>query len=250
MKKGKKRRPINRFVFLGILLILLGTLGVVFHLVDKQLRLPRITKQNSPYTDTELHSFWDNKLKAIVVDGCLNMKLPYPELNSRVNELTKSILSRTGKLIHLRLEPEYHEYSNRVLAAAGMSKATGEAEIEIFVPAMIDEFERIASRKRPDTELVFKSNIIIVILHEMEHLTYNSPENGTTVDIEEESRAWAETFRYSIIPLYETHRLPIASIQWQLYPAWKACDGNSDSPLWKDAIRKAYKPIEGKELKR
>ncbi len=198
---------------------------------------------------TEQHSFWTNELHNLIYEQLAQGKLPYQKINKRFLDSNLLIYEKTKNGITVSLSTNYHWSDKKVGAAAGYVETNNNARvIEIYVPAFMDTFKELRTADVPRWREIFHSHSIIAFMHEVEHARH---EPGTTnyVDVEEESRAWAETCRYTIVPLVEEYRCLLHPNEINIYLAWKLSNGDTNSPTWTNAIWKIYGVIAGKSQK-
>ncbi|MFA6459311.1 MAG: hypothetical protein WCV79_02870 [Candidatus Paceibacterota bacterium] len=243
MKKQKKstypRGFMTGILFAIALSIIVTFVRVIYYpvaTIPKPEEMPR-------HSDFELTGFWNSVLKPLVQDGLTDGKLPYKEINERFTKLRDAIVAKTAKPLNFNLIKQYHPADKEIAAGLGIGE-NGDFEIGLRIPAFIDTFRKLERSGRYDWMEVYKSHVIIVLMHEMEHTTYEGPP-PTGIDIKEESRAWADTCLYTIAPLVEKYHVPIYNVEADFYNAWKSASGNPESIVWQQAVNKAYGRLHG-----
>ena len=202
------------------------------------------SKTPRQWTVPELKDFWAREAQSLIQDDLMNGHLPYPEINDRFRKLNEKIIARTGKPFHVSLSTEYHWADMRVEGSAGID-TNGVEGIELYVPAIANTFEILRAAGNFQWRQAFQTHLIIIIMHEMDHTECDDkmPEH---IDINEESRAWADTCRYTITPLFETYKQTFSESEYEFYRAWKLANGDANSIHWLHAVRKRYSALEGK----
>ncbi len=188
-------------------------------------------------SDAEIKKFWQDELNNTVV-GILSGKSPYSEINSR-------FLSANLKGIHINLSIEYHWASKKVGASSGFEQ-NGSPSISVYVPSLMDTFQALKSFNRPNWKEVFLSHVTIIFMHETEHLRNPKTTRPDHIDLDEESRAWADTCKYTIDPMVSNYKVDLISSEIPLYRAWKQCNGNSANPIWTSTMQTVYGTVDGK----
>ncbi|MES2215918.1 MAG: hypothetical protein V4481_01320 [Patescibacteria group bacterium] len=244
MKKQKTKFPFR----IIILTIVMGAVvSILFATFDGRPKTASsMASIPTDYSDADLHSFWDTHMKTLVADQWSKAKLPYPELNSRYTQLATQVYQRYGKPFDVELVTSYHWASKRVGAAAGIN-TNGAADVSFFISAFLDSYKEIQTSTVPEWPRMWESHVLIIAMHEMEHAAYPSKDTKA-IDAEEESRAWTETMRYTVVPLVETYKMPLAPTELKFYLAWKASQGNAESPIWKQSIMSSYGAIDGRKM--
>ncbi len=205
-----------------------------------------MTSAKTPHqwTESELKAFWARGAQKLIQEDLMNGQLPYPEINDRFRILNEKIIARTGKPFHVSLSTKYHWADKRVEGSSGID-TNGVEGIELYVPAIANTFEILRTAGSPQWREAFQTHLIIIIMHEMDHTESDDKMPGH-IDIKEESRAWADTCRYTITPLFETHKQTFSESEYEFYRAWKLANGDPNSIYWLNAVKKRYGVIEGK----
>ena len=205
---------------------------------------PATQKPEHKRTLEELQAFWARELQTLIAEQLVKGSLPYPEINERFDILNKEIVRRTGKPLAINMTTEYHWAGKRIEASAGFVESNGTQTVELYMPAIVDSFEALQSSQKPKWRDAFTSHMIIIVMHEMEHTaTTNHPKH---FDIREESRAWADTCRYTVIPLVEMHYFPLFATDGSIYRAWKLADESTYNVHWLQAMQMLYGDLDGK----
>lgn len=195
-------------------------------------------------SDVELHYFFDTEVKGIIdsiVDGN-----SYPEINVHFKDYYDRIFQKTHKNLNIGLSITHHWASDNIEASGKYDEKTNTAMMEIYVPSLMYWFEINQALNQPHWKEAFKSHIIILFMHEMEHVIPLAP-SKEKIDIEEESRAWYNTCTYTIDPLIQKYKLPINNDSYKLYQAWLLSKGDRSSITWYNAVYNLYKPVLGKK---
>jgi hypothetical protein len=196
-------------------------------------------------SDSEVKKFWAEELHELIFLQLVESKLPYSEINDHFSDCIKHINSRTGMQMNVSLSTSYHWSSNDVEGSASVDPNDGSVVIMLFVPAIMDLFDFLKFSNSPRWRDAFQAHCIMLFMHELEHLNKDTPMKKH-IDMEEESRAWAETCRYTISPLVEKYNLPLISNDSNMYHAWKECAGDTNSEVWRLAIAKLYGDLDGR----
>ena len=233
----------------AIVLIILLLVGLTATSSKKQQTRSQTEPKASVYSVEQLHAFWDNKLKSIAQDQWAISQIPYPEVNERCKKLHAQIIEHSRKALQISMVTNYHWASVLVEAAAGFDHSNNAVSISLYIPSILDSHLALERSKNPLWRKLFVSHQIILLMHELEHAANADISNSRAIDIAEESRAWAETCRHTIVPLVDTYQLPIHNIEVDLYKSWKQCNGDTNSPIWKQAIVRHYGGLDKKDGK-
>ena len=196
------------------------------------------------YSEKEIVSFWEKEMYQTAYEQLASSATQYPEVNKRFSEINQSVTEQKGLPINFELVKSYHPLGPAVEASAGEAHTNGQATVSLYIPAFLNTYKLLESSRHPKWRDVFKTRIIVVIMHEMEHLNRKDPKL-LKVDLKEESRAWFDTCKYTISPLVETYKVPVDSDAWRFYDAWKMSGGDIHHPAWTSKIRNLYGDIEG-----
>ncbi len=192
-------------------------------------------------SDLEIRTFWDTEVND-VVKSIIKSESPYPEVNKHFQEYLTRIIEKTGKSLTVNLSTKYHKASDLVEASGGYDEKGNSAIMEFYVPSIMDNFEANQKLNRPHWREAFKTHVLIIFMHEMEHIIKPSP-SQKSINMEEESRAWYDTCTYTVAPLMQKYRIPVSGDTWVLYQAWLDSNGQRFSPVWQDAIRNLYSKV-------
>ncbi len=197
-----------------------------------------------PYTEAEMHRFWDENLKQLIEVQWLNKKLPFQEINDRFRVLTDSIKSITGTNPAIIASPYYHTHSTSVLGQAGRetNRLTGTVQVSItlYIPTIMD-YHKHALNKFGISAGHFPITVLVTAMHELEHAAHPH-ENVAMTDLSEESRAWQETCRHTIDPLVVNHGVPMFGTEASFYKAW-VNDGRRTGQAWTNNLYRLYGPL-------
>lgn len=203
----------------------------------------------SVYSEVQLHAFWDENLKTIVQDQWAANQLPYPLINEHCRKLRAQIVAHSGTGLQIRMSTNYHWASTLVEAAAGFDSSNNAVSICLFIPSILDSYQALERSAKPLWWELFDSHQIVLLMHELEHAAKPDISSDVVINVAEESRAWAETCRNTIVPLVDTYKIPIHNIEANLYLAWKQCGGDTNSPIWRKVIEKYYGSFDGRKEK-
>ncbi len=194
-----------------------------------------LPKRDRP--DAEMKAFWREELSDLY-NQIFTGTLPYPTVNERAKELNAAILRRTGKQLAVTLVTTYHKVHRDIECSAGFISSNKTQVIDIHIPCTMDMFEFLKSSKEPMWHEAFQSHVITSVMHELEHT--DREEFPQVFDTMEESRAWANTCRYTLVPLRDTYRLTLFQSDAPFYLAWKQAGGDTNSAVWKHMIDSRY----------
>ena len=207
-----------------------------------------ITITRSPYTFEECRAFWDRHLSPIVEKQIGTGTIPYPEINDTYRKNSHSVASRLGKLT-VSLSTNYHAISTLIEGSSGLQTNNNAPVITLYIPSIIDRHKSLKATGRPEYEEVFKTHMLVLYMHELDHLAHGPGTNvATHVDAYREAFIWSKTVEGVIAPLFEHHHALILGNEWQMYNAWTNAGRNANSPLWINAVREAYKEVDGKTM--
>ena len=210
----------------------------------KQGSLHELSTTTHTWTTNELVSFWTNELQSLVADQIVVGKLPYPEINDRFHFLNNTIITNTGKPVAVTLSTLYHWASKRIEGAVGFNETNKTFGIDLYIPSIGDHFEELQRTSQDRWQDAFQCHIIILFMHELEHTLATN--HAQHIDVQEESRAWADTCRYTVVPLFKKYHLPLIAGDGKFYHAWKDADGDMTNTLWLTAIQDRYGVFDGK----
>lgn len=186
-------------------------------------------------SEAECREFFSKNVETLL-KSITSGKTSYPEINTRFTSAKLNQLS-------INLVTSYHWASKDIEGSAGKS-SDGTPLIEIYVPAVMDAFEILKHAQMTHWHEAFESHIIVMFMHEMEHLRFDK-KKADHIDINEESRTWSETCRHIIAPLAE-QKIPLLGNDAVLYVAWRDSLGNTGDPIWIEAIKHLYGDLDGK----
>lgn len=242
----------NLIILLTVILWLLGVVSFLISVANGEKSSPAVTEQvcqvnqvQKPrvLTKSDMEYFIMTEINGILRSQLVVGKLPYEEINERFKSSNKLVIGRTGKNINVTLVANYHWAHKGVEAAEGCSSDGAVACLELYIPAIMNTFERLSQSGNSNWHKVFQSHIIVIFMHEMEHARIAPPSDH--IDISEESRAWDDTCRYVIDPMVEIYGLPLFKTEDGLYRAWKIANGNTKDPVWINAVQNIYGEIDG-----
>lgn len=199
----------------------------------------------APYSPTpEMLAFFNAELRDLLVVQLSKANTPYPEVNARYKEGCEIIRKEFGKTLAAELQSAYHPAGKRVLGYAGLAADGSTSQISLVIPALKNRFAELKAKGDPQFRETFKLEVIIVVMHELEHLRYLL--RFATVkefNVEEETRAWFETCKYTIAPLVDKYGLPVDEEIQSVYLAWKITGQNPSDPDWKEVIQNLYSHV-------
>jgi hypothetical protein len=222
----------------GVAAVAVMIVGMCVYLMKMQ-----ITSNNPPHhTSQELHDFWDAELNEWINSYVGGSNLVYPEINKRFEFINQSVVTIQKKPVAISLVEGYHLLNPKVLASAGLNASARVANIELYIPALLNQFNDFKKTGRPNWHNEYRTHVLIVMMHELEHLAqvWHVSVQPTHIDIAEESRAWAETCRHTMVPLVENYKVTICDTEATFYKAWKVSGGNTNHVAWTDALNKIY----------
>jgi hypothetical protein len=247
----------NLFILLTGILALVGGVCFLISGANGEKSKPTVTEQicqtsqvQKPrvLTKSDMEYFIMTEINGILRSQLVMGELPYVEINERFKSSNKLVVGRTGKNVNVTLVANYHWAHKGVEAAEGCSSDGTVACLELYIPAIMNTFERLRDSGNPEWRKVFQSHVIVIFMHEMEHARIASPSDH--IDISEESRAWDDTCRYVIDPMVEIYGLPLFKTEDGLYRAWKIANGNTKDPVWVNAVQNIYGKIDGLTTKK
>lgn len=206
---------------------------------EKSISIPKRDR-----TDAEMKEFWNRELQELIGEQLPNSKLPYPEINERFANLNQIIVENTKAPLAIYRLTNYSWASTDVVAAAGVDTSNNTRHVALYLPAIMDTFDMLRDSGETNWHAAFRSHILVVFMHEMEHTTDVRPQ--WSIDINEESRAWAETCRHTIVPLAESHHVTLFQNEWKVYRAWKLANGDTGNTNWSSTMRRLYGKLDGK----
>lgn len=189
------------------------------------------------YTVEEQHQFFDSEIRP-VVEEIAQGRTPYPEINERFQSLYSNVVKRTGKAFGINMFTNYHALSKDAQMAVG-AHPDGAISLAIYVPSLMDSYEEAKRSFGNDWRSKFQICVLTVFMHEMEHTTQTSSMRNS-VSLSEESRAWAETCRYTLDPLSRKYGKTLFWTDAGMMKNWIASDGNTNSAEWNEYISRLY----------
>jgi hypothetical protein len=241
---GKKQVSWEHVIFVLLLLLIVGLIAK--SLIKISTQSTSKSDVTSSYSEESMHEFWDVHLKTLAQDQWANAQFPYPEINEHCKKLNALITEHTGKPLAVSMVTNYHWASKMVEAAAGFDHSNKTVSISLYIPSIMDAYKSLENSGQAQWKDLFVSQQTIILMHELEHAANGDVSRSKAIDITEESRAWAETCRYTTVPLLENYHLPINNIGGDLYKAWKECRADTNSPIWIQTIENHYGKFDGK----
>jgi len=226
-----------------VTLIITCAICVTGWIISKNYRSPDHEQPAHMKTDAEIMAFWTNEMEEIIGKELVLGKLPYPILNDSFNSLNAATVDRTGHTIAVTMSTKYHWASTNVQAATGIT-SNGAVSIELYIPAFADSFDSYRSSGQPDWRNLFQAHAIAIFMHEMEHASCGITTNH--ISIGEESRAWAETCRHTLVPMADIYRLGLTTTEGEFYVAWKESFGDTNNIHWIALLDKLYGSLDGR----
>lgn len=237
-KVQSKTAPIG-WIVAGVALVIVGLAVFMASQKNKVVPSPAKPQGNSPHSSDTLTAFWEHEIKPIA-EQWAEAKFPYPELNARSAYLSSKIREATQKNVRVHASFNYHWKIKTVSATTGLDTNENRVTVILRIPALLDSFQKLKDSGRVDWRTVFRTYVTIMLMHELEHAGHEGLFLKLPVNLDEESRAWAETCRHTIVPLVEHHGLQVNYIDEKFYTAWKECTGNTSAPTWQKLLREYY----------
>ena len=117
--------------------------------------------------------------------------------------------------------------------------------VRAFLPTLVRVRQGLVDRHGPLGEQMFRTNVLIGFMHELEHAGNNPVPMVATKEakIETERVAWAGTCEYTTRPLIETYRMPLPEDMSACYGTWVQSGRNAHSQLWVSTVERVHSMI-------
>lgn len=227
-----------KFFYLLLLVVLLGC-------DKKPTKTPSVSQlPTSVPTEAKQHAFWETELQPVLWKQLVDGNLPFPILNRRFTEAMQIISARYGgQTLKFSLSTNYHKLSRAIEGSSGQIE--GRPTVHLYIPSIMDLFQKCERGGEQNWQKAFLNHVLVLCMHEMDHLVVETNTGKNAVDAEDEARVWAETLEHTIVPLIETYHQPILMTDATLYNAWVEA-GRKNNSSWQIAIRKRYSEVDGK----
>ncbi len=237
-----KPRSFGQTLVLIVLTLVVVVTTLSFISPDKKSDNPLASIAHKRTTE-EMKAFWDRELNDLMWTQLVGGTLPYPEVNQHFAILKQRVTEQTGHQLNVNLSTNYHWAHTQIIASAGVNLSNNTRHVSLYIPAIMDTFDLLKSSGEKNWQAAFKSHMIVVFMHEMEHTSDNRQQ--TAIDIKEESRAWAETCRHTIVPLVDHHDVTLFQNEWNVYQAWRRAHGDTNNVYWLTMMQKLYGGLDG-----
>lgn len=166
---------------------------------------------------------------------------PTTLIQSRYRVLSARVEAKYGVRSQFWVTTEYAEASPAITNAKASNNGT--PVVATFVPAHMDLYEDMESRGVTPLRETFENNLVIGLIHELEHMAYDPINTSGSPSSEElnrrEIRTWAYTCEYTI-QLFVDAELPISRSKMAFYDRWVAYGRRLTSVEWTNFITEAY----------
>ena len=176
------------------------------------------------------------------MDQVSDEKYPIPEVNARYHALTQEIIQRYGVTFGVEAVTSFSKDSEEIFAASGLNES--KPTVSFFIPKIMNVYAKLWASRVPDWEKQFEDDIVISMLHELDHLALGEvglPSDTTDDLIAHEEKVWAQTCEHSI-SVFVAERYPLSQSKLAYWNDWVAC-GKRENSCWKAAIAGVYAPI-------
>jgi hypothetical protein len=193
----------------------------------------------------ELQAFFQSEVWPVLSE-LIAGKLPYPEINERYKSGIAIVEKEYGKALSCKLGVDYHPSDKGIEGSAGDRYDKDTGIIYIIVPAVKDKFEAMQASQQPKWREAFRSHVIVLFMHELEHLRFTlRMHRDEHIDMTEESRAWDETCKYVLEPLVAKYGQAVSPNDGVTLDCWLRAGRNINNPIWKREIELRYKDVPG-----
>lgn len=209
--------------------------------VDLRDRIP------SPYTDAEMHLFYDAHMKKVMEDELAAGKYHISEIRDRYAEIMKIIEEKYGAHFELKMCTTYNKASKDIMAGFYFTPENVPT-IDFIILKVMDMYKELEQRNEPNLEERFQTLVVTSFMHELDHLKLGhglGKDRGYVSSLDElsnnEAEAWAETCRYTFASLVEKYRIPLSGTENEFYNNWVKYGRSASSLEWKNFVREFHK---------
>lgn len=195
------------------------------------------------YSSEEYRTFWDRELAPIIPNQIVTNAIPYPEINEEFIRKCQKITNRFGRL-GFNLCTKYHVVSTRIEGSA--ITTNGVAYVNLYMPAILNGYERLRQGNYKKWHEAFKSHVLVLYMHELDHLEDDRVGKFSHIDALHEASIFAKTAEHVLVPLVEKYHVPLIAGDGKIYEAWIRSGRNADSPEWIRFMQKMHGEIDGK----
>ena len=195
------------------------------------------------YSERRMEKFWTGD-GANLAEAFLTAK-EMPEVYQRLQENMAAVNQRFGKPLNFNVGG--YDKNSRIVIM-GSTVIRGVPNVVVVVPNLINMDD--ALRKSGYEKDVLFVSMVVDIIHELDHLRYNSPpdcfESRKPFSAEEaiarESEAWDYTCRYTISVVVEKYGRVVNPNHADIYRHWLNCRRGENIAEWQAGIRRVYAP--------
>lgn len=252
----KKKQEFKRQNFLSkprtiaIFVLVAGVVGtiVIGALSEKTTNSGLNKKTNSfaltnpnPYSEKQIHDFWDSYLNKVVMEELVPGKYHIPEINKRFLVLSQATAKRCGGY-NISPSTSYNEHSRLVVAGCAIKDSV--PQLIIFVPAVMDIHAMLRIKSAVDHKKQFEVTVVTLVMHELDHIAggwIGTPDQSRAELVRGEIDAWAETCKHTL-KTFVKYGYTLGPSEKEYYDSWVYC-GQAKNECWKSFIQKSQTPV-------
>lgn len=204
--------------------------------------LSAVAQATPVYEHEQVRTFYAVRMQKVVEDAYVRREHPLPEIKALLNELLDRVQQRYGKMLQVDFQVVHRPESPAIREASAV--IDGAPVILMVIPARMDQYYWWRGQGVAGHEEMFKTSIVIGIIHELQHLAYgveygdSVPTSNDALDREEVS-TWALTCERAIRVFIENGYATTPEDRLY-YEAWVAGGRTELSQSWNTFVRQAY----------
>lgn len=194
------------------------------------------------YPEAQVRTFYAARMQSVVESTLVKREHPLPEIAQLLRELLDKVQKRYSKLPHVEFVPTHRPESPTIREASAVFD--GVPIMLMVIPARMDQYYWWRGQGTAGHEEMFKTSIVIGIIHELQHLAYgmeygdNVPSSNDALDREEVS-IWALTCEKALRVFIENGYATTPEDRLY-YDAWVAGGRTELSQSWNTFVRQTY----------
>ncbi len=247
MKKNRNKQPQRRSANRGIIVfIVFGVVALcsVMFFSNKKDKagLDELPMISVPYSVDEIHQFWDENLEKPINLGLIQGMYALPEIREHYVALVSKITTIYGKKPIVERSVTYNSTSKN--AGGGAVVRQGQPFVVLFIPSIMDHYKILKMATPSDFTERFEGSVVATLLHELEHLSLNQPENlegNKKILIQSEAEAWALTCS-KVLEAYVRHGKKLTVSESDAYAKWLSC-GSANNACWMNFMESRHAEV-------
>ena len=214
-------------------LMLIALLSIFVIGCDKQVPT-KIETSSKEWTKSQMDKFWQ-KFNPMLSKTLYVGKWRYQELGDHMTEIATLCKEKYGAFPVV--VANYNRMAKSRQVAATSMLVSGKPQVVLFLPKILELESLYREGNIPEWENQLNDTVVVIILHEIEHLAYGylAEEHTFESTVNAESKTWAITCEKVLDPLVQ-HDSYLTGTATDTYKKWVECGRNANSPIWTNWI--------------